>query len=74
MTTETKMYDKRNGGPYDCGGADSYYQRGFNPHYYVGESYATEKVSEKDMTIEEIRAYTAGYENNQQNCNFKDWG
>ena len=27
------MVDKRHGGPYDRGSADSYYQRGEDPHY-----------------------------------------
>ena len=27
-----KTYDKRHGGPFDRGGADSYYRRGMNPH------------------------------------------
>ena len=30
-------WDKRHGGPYDRGGADSYYRRGCRPHYYTAE-------------------------------------
>ena len=34
-------YDKRHGGPFDRGGADSYYGRGRNPHYFVGATYSS---------------------------------
>ena len=67
-------YDKRHGGPYDRGSADSYYGRGFNPHYYIGATYSTPKVELADMTAEEIVAYTAGYNDNEADSNFKDWG
>ena len=30
-----KVYDRRHGGPFDRGGADSYYGRGLDPHYYL---------------------------------------
>lgn len=36
----------RHGGPYDRGGADSYYGRRPNPHYYVGATYSSEEVTE----------------------------
>jgi len=32
---EGQFYDHRHGGPFDRGAADSYYDRGHNPHYYV---------------------------------------
>jgi hypothetical protein len=64
-------YDYRHGGPYDRGSADSYYRRPFNPHYYVGGSYASEMVNKDQMTPEEIAAYKAGYD---ENDDFKDWG
>lgn len=66
-------YDERHGGPYDRGGADSYYRRGYNPHYFVGGTYMSEKVTKMDMTPEEIEAYTAGYEDNEADGNFKDY-
>ena len=31
--------NKRHGGPYDRGSADSYYQRGPRPHYFKGDTY-----------------------------------
>lgn len=67
-------YDTRHGGPFDRGSADSYYRRGFNPHYYKGNTYSTEKVELADMTAEEIVAYTAGYNENEEAGDHKDWG
>lgn len=54
-------YDERHGGPYDRGSADMYYGRGYNPHYFKGESFNSEMVTLGEMTAEEITAYTAGY-------------
>ena len=67
-------YDTRHGGAYDRGGCDSWYNRGYNPHYYVGDSYNSVRVDLADMTAEEIAAYTAGYEHNEATGDKKDWG
>jgi hypothetical protein len=69
-----KEYDDRHGGPWDRGGADSYYQRGHRPHYFIADTYRSDQVFEKDMTEEEIEAYTAGYEDNEELGAYKDWG
>lgn len=66
-------YDKRHGGPYDRGSADSYYRRAFKPHYFVKDTYTSTKVTQEQMTIEEIEAYTAGYEDNELAGDFKDY-
>lgn len=66
-------YDKRHGGPYDRGGADSYYRRGYQPHYYVGASLMSDRVEQADMTPEEIEAYCAGYDANEKAGDFKEW-
>jgi hypothetical protein len=66
--------NKRHGGPYDRGSADSYYRRGRKPHYYVGDTYNSDIVTEERMTLEEINEYNKGYDENEQNQNFKDWG
>jgi len=58
-------YDKRNGSPYDRGSADSYYQRGYNPHYYVGGTYQSERVELEDMTPQQIVEYSKGYSDNE---------
>jgi hypothetical protein len=68
------VYDERHGGPYDRGSADSYYDRDFDPHYYIAGSYCGNRIELKDMTVEEIVAYTAGYRDNEASGNKKDWG
>lgn len=55
-------YDKRHGGPYDRGSADKYYRRPAVPHYYVGPTGMSDRIEMKDMVEEEIEAYMAGYE------------
>ena len=67
-------WDDRHGGPYDRGGADSYYRRGMNPHYFVGATYQGTRVEQEDMTQEEIDDYVAGYKDNEDAGDFKDWG
>lgn len=67
-------YDERHGGPYDRGGADYWYGRPFEPHYYKGKTLMSEKVTRTEMTKEQIQAYTAGYDDA---CDYgvqKDWG
>jgi|TARA_B110000908_G_scaffold91523_1_gene108622 hypothetical protein len=70
----TEEYDETHGGAFDRGGADSYYRRAFAPHYYPQGSYNGAAVNKEDMTAEEIKAYTAGYEQNEKDGNFKDYG
>ena len=67
-------YDDRHGGPYDRGGADSYYRRGFKPHYYSGASMQSEEIPEVLMTSAEVDAYRAGYNDNEELGDFNDWG
>lgn len=64
----------RHGGAYDRGAADSYYRRGRKPHYFVGDTYSSEKVTEERMTKEEIEAYHRGFDANEAVGNHKDWG
>lgn len=66
-------YDERHGGPYDRGSADSYYGRGIDPHYYVGSTYQSDRIEMADMTTEEIEAYHAGYDDNEESGNKKEW-
>jgi len=66
-------YDKRHGGPYDRGTADSYYRRGFNPHFYKGDTYTSGVVTLSEMTVEDVVAYTAGYNDNECSGFHKDW-
>ncbi len=67
------IYSQRHGGPYDRGSADSYYRRGFEPHYYVGDSYNSTRLDLVDMSANEIAAYTAGYGDNELLGNWKDY-
>jgi len=67
-------YDTRHGGPYDRGGADSYYRRGFKPHYYSGGTMQSDEIPEVLMTKNELDAYQKGYDDNEELGDFKDWG
>lgn len=69
-----KNYDERHGGPFDRGSADSYYHRPRDPHFYVGGTGTSERVGKEQMTAEEIQAYLAGYQWNEQFGDKKDWG
>ena len=66
MMLDVVKYDKRHGGPWDRGSADSWYSRPKEPHYYVGDTGASELVVEESMTVEELEAYNAGYEFNER--------
>lgn len=63
-------FDERHGGPYDRGSADSYYGRAFDPHYFVGATYESTRVSRAEMTPLEVAAYAAGY---KENMDRKNW-
>lgn len=67
-------YDERHGGPYDRGSADSYYGRSFRPHYFAGDTYASIQIDITDEDSPEWEAYEAGYRENTEARNFKDWG
>lgn len=65
----------RHGGPFDRGSADSYYRRGYDPHYFVGGTHMSPRVDKEQMTAEEIKQYAAGYEYNETVLmDYKDWG
>ena len=68
-----ETHDKRHGGPYDRGSADSYYRRDPRPHYYVGATASSDRVERENMTPEEIKAYHAGYKDNDEAGEFKQW-
>lgn len=70
---EGNLYDQRHGGPFDRGAADSYYGRGYNPHFYEGDTHASPCVELANMTAEDIVAYTAGYRFNEKHGDKKDW-
>ena len=53
----------RHGGPYDRGMADAFYDRMYEPHYFVGATYSSKQIEEVNMTAEEIALYQEGYMN-----------
>ena len=70
----TQAYDTRHGGPWDRGSADNYYGRPFKPHYFMGDTYSSTEVPAELMTNEEIAAYQAGWDDNEESGDKKDWG
>ena len=70
---EGKLYDQRHGGPFDRGAADSYYGRGYNPHFYEGATQMSPRIERDSMTKEDVQAYTAGYVFNEQFGDKKLW-
>ena len=67
-------FDERHGGPFDRGGADFWYRRGYEPHYYKGADFPSECVEKDQMTGEELAAYRAGYELAEAAGDQKDYG
>ena len=63
---------KNNGGLYDRGSADSYYQRGAKPHCYPNGTYNGPAVT--NLTNHEKKIYMEGYNDNEADGHFKDWG
>lgn len=64
--------NKRHGGPYDRGSADAYYRRRYNPHYYTGATGSSELV--EDLTEDEHNEYAAGFQDQVDSGDFKDYG
>lgn len=75
MITELtrEKYDQRHGGPFDRGSADSYYGRPRIPHLYAGGTGTSPRIEQDCMTNEEIQAYLAGYQWNEQFGDKKSW-
>ena len=66
-------YSTKHGGPFDRGGADYYYGRPFDPHWYPDGTYNGERIGRADMTMDEIEAYAAGYEEAEAAGAQKEW-
>ena len=71
-TVHGKTYEQQHGNAFDRGSADSYYGRPRRPHYYPEGTYKGECVT--DLTDDELEAYHAGYDYNEQYGDKKDWG
>lgn len=75
LTYESKdNYDQTHGGAFDRGSADSWYHRPREPHMWPEGTYKGEKVTQDQMTPQEVQAYLAGYQWNEQFGDKKDWG
>ena len=62
---------ERNGSLYDRGSADSYYGRPRDPHWYpLGTGHGTRVTG---LTEDERREYMAGYDDNEQFGDKKNW-
>ena len=74
ITLETRTnYDQRHGGAFDRGSADSYYGRPRRPHMFAGATYDSPEYTQAEMTTEEVQAYLAGYQWNEQFGDKKSW-
>jgi hypothetical protein len=74
ITLETrKNYDERHGGAFDRGSADSYYGRPRNPHFYTEGTGTSERIDQSQMSPQEVQAYLAGYQWNEQFGDKKSW-
>jgi len=63
-------YIPKHGSPKDRGSADAYYQRPYDPHYITDNGKGI-RITESNMTPEQIEEYKYGYENETER---KDWG
>jgi hypothetical protein len=70
-TVHGKSYEQKHGNPFDRGSADSYYGRPRQPHYYPEGTYKGDRVT--DLTDDELEAYHAGYDYNEQHGDKKEY-
>lgn len=68
-----KTYDSTHGGAFDRGSADSWYDRGRNPHIYPNGTGNEPRIPMNMMSEEEINAYHAGYDYNEKFGGKKSW-
>jgi hypothetical protein len=68
-----KKIHTRHGGAFDRGGADYYYGRPFEPHYYMSDTYSSPRVEESSMTEEEVAAYQAGWDDAEAHGDRKEY-
>jgi hypothetical protein len=74
VTWDGVEYDNRHGGPFDRGQMDSYYGRSCRPHYYVEDTHNSKRVEGDALTEDDVKAYYAGHEYNDDAGDYKDWG
>ena len=66
-------HDTRHGGPWDRGSADNWYSRPFAPHYWTGGTGKSQHIGKDGMTEEEIAAYAAGWDDNEETGGKKEY-
>ncbi len=71
VVPSVKPAHRGHGSPYDRGGADRYYGRSFEPHYYRGPVYQSPRIKIEEMTNAEFLEYKAGWDEQTER---KDWG
>lgn len=64
-------HDTSHGSPWDRGRADSYYGRSIRPHKWL-DGLGRQEIT--DLTPAEIAEYHAGFEENEDAGDHKDWG
>ena len=68
---EQQQQQRRHGGAFDRGGADYYYMRPYEPHYYVKGTYTSERIT--DLTQAELDAYRDGWNEAADFGDQKEW-
>ena len=66
MIIDYENFDQTHGSPFDRGSADSYYNRGIDPHWWPEGTYNGRRREMAEMSAEEVQAYLAGYEYNEK--------
>lgn len=72
-TYKGRTYTTWHGSPFDRGSADSWYSRPRDPHWYPEGSYKGPRVEAAEMTVDELEAYHAGYDQNEEFGGKKEW-
>jgi hypothetical protein len=67
-----KTYEQEHGNPFDRGSADSWYHRSRLPHK-GGSGGRFGHEANFNLTAEEVEAYHAGYDYNEQFGGKKEW-
>lgn len=70
---KVEKYNTVHGSPFDRGSADSYYNRPRSPHWYPNGTGNGQRIERQDMSVEEIEAYYAGYDYNEECGDKKRW-
>ena len=70
---EQVTFVHRHGGPFDRGQADYYYRRPFKPHYFLGDTYSSPEIIERDMSQDEVEEYKAGWDDAKAHGDQKEY-